>query len=202
MPSEFYNNIFKRVCSWSGSLVCSLWQNYLCMQCDSRASCFFERVFQYVCTMTMWLGYSNDYSLIRIPGINNWCFHVKENFLFNLTPTELEWSEVEENLGSSSRSEFAGTKPKLNLISFRCGYATLHHVVEKTKEDRMESFFLSETCKYLYLVCKRSSFLLQVLCTKWHNEAGAVRNRARLWGAEVFRCQSIAECALLSLSLP
>lgn len=34
----------------------------------------------------------------------------------------------------------------------RCGYATLHHVVDKSKEDRMESFFLSETCKYLYLV--------------------------------------------------
>ncbi|XP_019716702.1 ER degradation-enhancing alpha-mannosidase-like protein 1 [Hippocampus comes] len=34
----------------------------------------------------------------------------------------------------------------------RCGYATLHHVVHKSKEDRMESFFLSETCKYLYLL--------------------------------------------------
>uniref|UniRef100_A0A8C9S7D2 alpha-1,2-Mannosidase n=1 Tax=Scleropages formosus TaxID=113540 RepID=A0A8C9S7D2_SCLFO len=34
----------------------------------------------------------------------------------------------------------------------RCGYATLHHVVDKSKEDRMESFFLSETCKYLYLL--------------------------------------------------
>uniref|UniRef100_A0A4W3IGS3 alpha-1,2-Mannosidase n=1 Tax=Callorhinchus milii TaxID=7868 RepID=A0A4W3IGS3_CALMI len=34
----------------------------------------------------------------------------------------------------------------------RCGYATLHHVIEKSKEDRMESFFLSETCKYLYLL--------------------------------------------------
>uniref|UniRef100_A0A672ZPG9 alpha-1,2-Mannosidase n=1 Tax=Sphaeramia orbicularis TaxID=375764 RepID=A0A672ZPG9_9TELE len=33
-----------------------------------------------------------------------------------------------------------------------CGYATLHHVVDKSKEDRMESFFLSETCKYLYLL--------------------------------------------------
>uniref|UniRef100_A0A8C5PVR6 alpha-1,2-Mannosidase n=1 Tax=Leptobrachium leishanense TaxID=445787 RepID=A0A8C5PVR6_9ANUR len=33
-----------------------------------------------------------------------------------------------------------------------CGYATLHHVVEKSQEDRMESFFLSETCKYLYLL--------------------------------------------------
>lgn len=42
----------------------------------------------------------------------------------------------------------------------RCGYATLHHVVDKSKEDRMESFFLSETCKYLYLV---SCLLLYVL---------------------------------------
>lgn len=33
-----------------------------------------------------------------------------------------------------------------------CGYATLHSVIDKSQEDRMESFFLSETCKYLYLV--------------------------------------------------
>lgn len=44
---------------------------------------------------------------------------------------------------------------KVWLVFFmiaRCGYATLHNVMDKTKEDRMESFFLSETCKYLYLV--------------------------------------------------
>ena len=35
---------------------------------------------------------------------------------------------------------------------FRCGYATIHDVNKKDLEDRMESFFLSETCKYLYLV--------------------------------------------------
>ncbi|XP_068714333.1 ER degradation-enhancing alpha-mannosidase-like protein 1 isoform X1 [Montipora foliosa] len=34
----------------------------------------------------------------------------------------------------------------------KCGYATLHSVKDKTQEDRMESFFLSETCKYLYLL--------------------------------------------------
>lgn len=34
----------------------------------------------------------------------------------------------------------------------KCGYATLHNVVHKTHEDRMESFFLSETCKYLFLL--------------------------------------------------
>ena len=34
----------------------------------------------------------------------------------------------------------------------RCGYATRHDVNTSELEDRMESFFLSETCKYLYLV--------------------------------------------------
>lgn len=34
----------------------------------------------------------------------------------------------------------------------KCGYATLHDVISKEQEDRMESFFLSETCKYLYLL--------------------------------------------------
>nr|XP_039250499.1 ER degradation-enhancing alpha-mannosidase-like protein 1 [Styela clava] len=33
-----------------------------------------------------------------------------------------------------------------------CGYASLHNVLDKSQEDRMESFFLSETCKYLYLL--------------------------------------------------
>lgn len=34
----------------------------------------------------------------------------------------------------------------------KCGYATIHNVQDKSLEDRMESFFLSETCKYLYLL--------------------------------------------------
>jgi len=34
----------------------------------------------------------------------------------------------------------------------KCGYATVHDVIDMSLEDRMESFFLSETCKYLYLV--------------------------------------------------
>lgn len=39
-----------------------------------------------------------------------------------------------------------------NLTKARCGYATVHSVLDMTLEDRMESFFLSETCKYLYLL--------------------------------------------------
>lgn len=32
------------------------------------------------------------------------------------------------------------------------GYATVHDVTNMSLEDRMESFFLSETCKYLFLL--------------------------------------------------
>ena len=34
----------------------------------------------------------------------------------------------------------------------QCGYATIHDVYDKSLEDRQESFFLSETCKYLFLL--------------------------------------------------
>ncbi|TDH68517.1 hypothetical protein CCR75_000475 [Bremia lactucae] len=39
-----------------------------------------------------------------------------------------------------------------------CGYASIADVESKTKEDHMPSFFLSETCKYLYLLFNTSHF--------------------------------------------
>lgn len=40
-----------------------------------------------------------------------------------------------------------------------CGYATIKNVRDHRKEDRMESFFLAETTKYLYLVFDPDNFL-------------------------------------------
>jgi len=39
-----------------------------------------------------------------------------------------------------------------NHTRAKCGYATIHDVHEKSLEDRQESFFLSETVKYLFLL--------------------------------------------------
>lgn len=44
-----------------------------------------------------------------------------------------------------------------------CGYGTIHNVHTKTLEDRMESFFLSETCKYLYLLFDKDNHINQDL---------------------------------------
>ncbi|XP_044728045.1 ER degradation-enhancing alpha-mannosidase-like protein 2 [Chrysoperla carnea] len=40
-----------------------------------------------------------------------------------------------------------------------CGYATIKDVRDHRKEDRMESFFLSETTKYLYLLFDTENFI-------------------------------------------
>lgn len=51
------------------------------------------------------------------------------------------------------------TKYIITWTTTRCGYSTIHNVIDKSHEDRMESFFLSETCKYLYLVSKLTAVM-------------------------------------------
>ena len=63
---------------------------------------------------------------------------------------EKQLKRVYTATGNKSTSTFF--RSTFVLCLFRCGYATLHNVRDKTQEDRMESFFLSETSKYLYLV--------------------------------------------------
>ncbi|XP_062522170.1 ER degradation-enhancing alpha-mannosidase-like protein 1 isoform X2 [Corticium candelabrum] len=68
----------------------------------------------------------------------------------------------------------------------RCGYATLHNVIDKSQEDRMESFFLSETCKYLYLLFDKENYLNQqesdfVFTTEGHPIRVSKRWRRRTW---------------------
>ncbi|XP_037936463.1 ER degradation-enhancing alpha-mannosidase-like protein 2 [Teleopsis dalmanni] len=41
----------------------------------------------------------------------------------------------------------------------KCGYSTIRNVVTHEKENRMESFFLAETTKYLYLLFDEENFL-------------------------------------------
>ncbi|KAF7488552.1 ER degradation-enhancing alpha-mannosidase-like protein 3 [Sarcoptes scabiei] len=46
-----------------------------------------------------------------------------------------------------------------NFTKVSCGYAAVNDVRTKNKEDRMDSFFLSETLKYLYLLFSRPNEL-------------------------------------------
>ncbi|XP_028516493.1 ER degradation-enhancing alpha-mannosidase-like protein 1 isoform X2 [Exaiptasia diaphana] len=77
-----------------------------------------------------------------------------------------------------------------------CGYATLHNVLDKTQEDRMESFFLSETCKYLYLLFDHENHVNQdasnyIFSTEGHLFRLDTRMRKRPWDVTSFMRHTI-----------
>uniref|UniRef100_A0A5F8GV42 alpha-1,2-Mannosidase n=1 Tax=Monodelphis domestica TaxID=13616 RepID=A0A5F8GV42_MONDO len=90
-----------------------------------------------------------------LPERYNWQLQVPETPFYPLRPELVESTYL---LYQATKNPFylhVGMDILQSLekhTKVKCGYATLHHVIEKSKEDRMESFFLSETCKYLYLL--------------------------------------------------
>ncbi|KAI8806788.1 glycoside hydrolase [Cladochytrium replicatum] len=92
-----------------------------------------------------------DFSMQQ-PSINNYPLRPEliesTYFLYQATrnPIYLEAGE----LMLKDLEQFTRTK---------CGFSSLSDVVRKTPEDRMESFFLSETIKYLYLLFDSDHFI-------------------------------------------
>lgn len=111
----------------------------------------------------LWLKYD------ALPERYNWYLKKCEYALYPLRP---EFAEATYLLYRATRHPFylfVGEKIYNSIQMYnkaKCGYATLNSVLSKKQEDRMESFFLSETCKYLYLLFdqdnplnKRSDFI-------------------------------------------
>jgi mannosidase alpha-like ER degradation enhancer 1 len=90
-----------------------------------------------------------------LPERYNWHLKLPDVLFYPLRP---EFAESTYFLYQATKSPFYLHVAKNiieNINSFsrvRCGFATVHDVLDKSLEDRMESFFLSETLKYLYLV--------------------------------------------------
>uniref|UniRef100_A0AC35TYK7 Alpha-1,2-Mannosidase n=1 Tax=Rhabditophanes sp. KR3021 TaxID=114890 RepID=A0AC35TYK7_9BILA len=62
----------------------------------------------------------------------------------------------------------AGIVDTINLMSkVPCGYSTVKNVITGQLDDRMESFFLAETVKYLYLIFDENNFI--------HNDGSEAR---------------------------
>ena len=84
----------------------------------------------------------------------NWKLLQSEVDFYPLRP---ELAEATYHLYRATRAPFylhAGREILESLdrhMRTSCGFATLHSVKDRTLEDRMESFFLAETLKYLYL---------------------------------------------------
>jgi len=90
-----------------------------------------------------------------LPERYNWNLQTPEVFFYPLRP---ELVESTYYLYQATKNPFylhvgMDILHSLNNHSkVQCGYATMHDVTKKDFEDRMESFFLGETCKYLYLL--------------------------------------------------
>ncbi|KAF6776831.1 hypothetical protein AHF37_04091 [Paragonimus kellicotti] len=83
---------------------------------------------------------------------------IQEKPLLNFYPLRPEFAESTYILYRATKHPFYLHVGQHILDSLdkhsraRCGFATIHNVLDMSHEDRMESFFLSETLKYLYLL--------------------------------------------------
>ncbi|XP_061187713.1 ER degradation-enhancing alpha-mannosidase-like protein 1 [Saccostrea echinata] len=97
-----------------------------------------------------------------LPERYNWYLRVPEVNFYPLRPELIESTYF---LYQATKNPFylhVGRDILYNLINYtqaECGYGTVHDVNDKSLEDRMESFFLSETCKYLYLLFDKDNHL-------------------------------------------
>ncbi|UXI16192.1 putative tRNA uracil-O2-methyltransferase [Sarcoptes scabiei] len=106
-----------------------------------------------ICTHMLFFNIWRRFGLL--PERFNWKNSQPELSFYPLRP---ELAESTYLLYQATKNPFYLHVGKIMLESIEkyarstCGYATVHDVQEKSLEDRMESFFLSETCKYLYLL--------------------------------------------------
>ncbi|XP_065674366.1 ER degradation-enhancing alpha-mannosidase-like protein 1 isoform X2 [Hydra vulgaris] len=106
-----------------------------------------------ICSHAVFYGIWQRYG--ALPERFNWKLRAPDVKFYPLRP---EFSESTYLLYQATKHPFylhVGAKIMESLETHAkaiCGYATLHNVETKTLEDRMESFFLSETMKYLYLL--------------------------------------------------
>ncbi|KAI5712053.1 hypothetical protein M8J75_005330 [Diaphorina citri] len=106
-----------------------------------------------ICTHALYYVIWKRYGVL--PERYNWKLLTPDISFYPLRP---EFIESTYFLYQATKSPFylhVGQEILANLNQFTrtgCGYATVHSVGDMSLEDRMESFFLSETTKYLYLL--------------------------------------------------
>lgn len=82
-----------------------------------------------------------------------------------------------------------------NYTRVRCGFATRHDVTKNDFEDRMESFFLGETCKYLYLLFDEDNHANRetsryIFSTEGHIFPIKAEFRRKTWEEDASRAES------------
>jgi len=113
-----------------------------------------------ICSHALYYAIWQKFGLL--PERYNWNMKLPDVLFYPLRP---EFAESNYFLYQATKSPFYLHVAKEiieNLNKYtkvRCGFATVHDVLDKSLEDRMESFFLSETLKYLYLTFDTDNYL-------------------------------------------
>eukprot|EP00912_Choanoflagellata_sp_UC4_P000085 UC4_evm3s59 len=97
-----------------------------------------------------------------IPERFNWLLKVPDVAVYPLRPEFVESTYILYRATRDRHYLRVGKEILEALLSTprtSCGFATLHDVRDGSIEDRMESFFLSETLKYLYLLFDEANVL-------------------------------------------
>ncbi|UJR32098.1 hypothetical protein I4U23_019566 [Adineta vaga] len=125
-----------------------------------------------------------------LPERFNWQIKMPDVLFYPLRP---EFIESTYFLYQATKNPFylhVGRDILDNLNAYtrvECGFATVHDVRDKTLEDRMESFFLSETCKYLFLLFDEENYLNQhganhyIFTTEAHIIPLMAKLRKKVW---------------------
>ncbi|XP_040580734.1 ER degradation-enhancing alpha-mannosidase-like protein 1 [Lepeophtheirus salmonis] len=106
-----------------------------------------------ICQHALYYGIWKRYGFL--PERYNWKYKGPDVRFYPLRP---EFAESTYLLYRATKNPFylhVGTDILHSINTYtktNCGYATIHDVNDMSLEDRQESFFLSETVKYLYLL--------------------------------------------------
>lgn len=140
-----------------------------------------------ICTHALYYCIWKRYGVL--PERWNWQQHSPDVTFYPLRPELVESTYL---LYQATRNPFylhVGMDILQSLNNFtraECGYATVHSVFDKSLEDRMESFFLSETCKYLYLLFDKDNYVNKhfskyVFSTEGHLFPVDIQFRSKVW---------------------
>jgi len=149
LPVDMYSG--NTLYSWTDSLS-AFWPGLQVMVGDID-----QAIEAYSKFLSLWNKYSavpERFDVLRgvsIRGINNYPLRpefIESTYLLYRATNDPQYLTIGKNIFQSLQS-----------CRVKCGYASISDVESFNLEDRMDSYFLSETCKYLYLLFDSDNFV-------------------------------------------
>lgn len=160
MEYNSYGNTFADVSMWNGCSendvvfenLMAFWPGMQCLVGDiAQASKMLNEIYQ------IWRQYG---FISERFDLKLWKPYQQKENRYPLRPELIEstyymFRTTRDDSWLQAGAEFLDSIEKYSRTS--CGYASISDIIKMTQEDEMPSFFLSETCKYMYLLFEPDS---------------------------------------------